>query len=110
MDHKYLQLAYERTILAHARRHLEDVYVGHGVTDTEKTETMTCESVPYELREVPREAIAEFAARLQEEERRISAEMSQYDFRREDARPLAERPIAKPPIAGALGKLRRRDT
>jgi hypothetical protein len=86
---EFLRLAYERTIILELKRHLMERYVGGGGSSTE---SLTCEDVPFHLRTVPLEAITYVVERLQQEDTHLTTEMSHYDFRRQELRPLA-RPV-----------------
>ena len=88
MNPHYINLAYERTVITHLRRYLEEKFLegGGGVKDE-----LVCESVPYDVRIVPNGSVVDVIQRLQEEEKRLTDEMSQFEFRKRDVQPLAKK-------------------
>lgn len=113
MNTSYKKLAYEVTVFALLRRTLEEKYLQGGGS---LKEDLICELVPYADRQVPNETVADVIQRLLEEERRLSEEMAQYEFRKRDVRPIAKAPeevpeqpvpAAKPAGAKPGGKNRR---
>jgi len=104
MNPAYKQLAYQRTVITTLRRFVEEKYLegGGGVK-----EELLCESVPYEIRQVPNESFIEVIQRLQEEEKTLTEEMAQYEFRKREVRPIAKPSAAPDPAPvprGAGGK------
>jgi hypothetical protein len=79
MNQHYRTLAYERSLWGELRRHLEESYLEGGGTQKRKA---ICESLPYEIREVPNDTVASVIQKIEQEEYRITKEMGLYDFRR----------------------------
>lgn len=84
MNQEYARLAYECTVIMALRRHLIATYL-----DAD-TEALVCEELPYSLRHVPQDTVIDVVRRLEEEERVLQEEMSTYEFRKQEAKPLAK--------------------
>jgi hypothetical protein len=89
MNTDFIRLAYERTVAAACRRYLMEKYLEGGGG---QKETLVCEEVAFNIREVPSEMIVMFIQRLEAEEKRLTEEMAKYEFRKRDE----QRPIAQP--------------
>jgi hypothetical protein len=100
MNPAYTQLAYHRTVITALRRLVEEKYLegGGGVK-----EDLICEAVPYEIRQVPNESFIEVIQRLQEEEKTLTEEMAQYEFRKREVRPIAKPDASPVPAAVPRG-------
>ena len=78
----YKHLAYRRAILRHMANLILDRFVGAG--GREPTQTIICEDVFYEDREIPTVDILEYVEELQEQEQSLKLEMNRFEFRRRD--------------------------
>lgn len=99
MNPDYKRLAYERTLVTELRRHLMGKYVDGGGGSKS---TLQCDALPYEDREVPQDAVVEMVQRLEAEEHTLNAEMTKYDFRKQDVRPLPRaQDLVRPIVPGS---------
>lgn len=92
MDARYADLAYERAIWAWLRRMLEEQHLAGGGS---KKSPIVCDTLPYEMRTVPQEAIVKTVLRLEQQEHLISMSMSEYEFQRRAPSPIGE--LSPPP-------------
>jgi hypothetical protein len=79
---EYARLAYRRSVVAALRRHLEEFLP----SEVPAMRTLQCEEVLVNDRDVPDEAFLDYLDDLRVEEADIKAQMSQFEFRRRDAR------------------------
>jgi hypothetical protein len=102
MNAEYQQLAHRRTVIQELKRHIEDNFL-EGCSEKK---VLTCDALPFNQRQVPNESFIEVLHDLQAEDATLAAEMSKYDFRKREPKPIAR--VAEPAgdAAAKTGKAR----
>lgn len=90
MDKTYVDLAYERTLIAHISRLLKDKFLSS--VGSSPSAVLYCDDLPFNIREVPQANILAFLRRLTEEERIITASLAEYTHTRHQPAPLSRAP------------------
>lgn len=101
MNTEYIRQAYLRTILSELQRHVLDKYVS---MDGSPKETLLCEEVLFQYREITQDAFVDILDKLIELEAAAKAAMAGYEFRKQEP-PIV--PSAAEPTRKAISSRRK---